>query len=134
MKTVKPIVHSINICSIPLGHTCIKPSIDHDRKKKEIHVQSVSQPQENYCGYTALISFPFEPKAYYKLEHKKKLTEQKYEGNLKLLHENHYLLTCMLHDGININSFQIKSLQENTAIKKYALCFTALRKLQLIKS
>lgn len=54
---------------------------------------------------TALKSFPFEPKAYSKLEHKKKLTEQKYEGNLKLLHENHYSTDiCMLH-GININSF-----------------------------
>ena len=39
---------------------------------------------------TALISFPFEPKAYSKLEHKKKLTEQKYDENLKLLYENHY--------------------------------------------
>lgn len=39
---------------------------------------------------TALISFPFEPKDYSKLEHKKKTTEQKYVGNLKLLYEKHY--------------------------------------------
>ena len=58
-------------------------------KRKKLTCSVFHSYRKTIVG-TALIPFPFERKAYSKLEHKKKLTEQKYEGILKLLHENHY--------------------------------------------